>query len=98
MTVSEVLADGTRTVTVLAPGSNGFIRGVLRGLVRERKRRGIGAETPFRLSYLTDGRLLLADPATGRVIDLGAFGPTNTAAFARLLERPLTLSQHTEPE
>ena len=32
-----------------------------------------------------DGRLTLADPATGARIDLEAFGPTNAGVFARLL-------------
>jgi hypothetical protein len=32
-----------------------------------------------------DGRLTLQDPATGRNLDLLAFGPTNAALFARLL-------------
>ncbi|MBC7781542.1 MAG: photosynthetic complex assembly protein PuhC, partial [Proteobacteria bacterium] len=32
-----------------------------------------------------DGRLTLADPATGQRIDLESFGPTNAAVFARLI-------------
>ena len=32
-----------------------------------------------------DGRLSLQDEATGRSIDLGAFGPTNAAVFAHLM-------------
>ena len=69
----------------LAPGSNGFLRGALRGLSRERKRSGIGPEPALRLSGRSDGRLLLEDPQTGRLIDLGSFGSTNAAVFARLL-------------
>jgi putative photosynthetic complex assembly protein len=67
------------------PGTNGFIRGTLRGLARERKRRGIGIEPPFTLTRWADGRLSLEDPTTGRVIALDAFGPTNGEAFAQLL-------------
>jgi putative photosynthetic complex assembly protein len=77
-------ADG-RVVEQVAPGTNGFLRGTLRGLARERKREGIGPESAFRLTGRSDGRLLLQDPATGRLIDLGAFGPTNAAVFVRLL-------------
>lgn len=66
-------------------GQAGFVRGTLRGLVRERKRQSIGAEQPFMLLGRADGRLTLHDPATGRLIDLESFGPTNAAAFARLL-------------
>lgn len=76
---------GDREVHVLAPGTNGFVRGVLRGLVRERKRRDIGAEAPFRLIRWADGRLSLDDPVTQRRIELGSFGPTNAEAFAQLM-------------
>jgi putative photosynthetic complex assembly protein len=72
-------------VEVLEPGTNGFLRGALRGLARERKRQAIAAEPPFRLMRGADGTLTLADPTTGRQIWLAAFGPTNAAAFARLM-------------
>jgi len=72
----------------VAPGTNGFLRSAMRGLVRERKRQGIGAEPPFRLVARADGRLLLEDPGTGRHIDLQSFGPTNAGVFARLLADP----------
>jgi len=79
---------GSRIDTV-APGSNGFLRSAMRGLVRERKRRAIGAALPFELSAHADGRLTLLDPGTGRRIDLEAFGAANAGAFARLLPHPL---------
>jgi len=82
-----VVVSGGGTETVLDPGTNGFVRGVLRGLARDRRARGIGADEPFRLMRRADGRLALEDPATGRVLDLSAFGPTNTEAFARLMPR-----------
>jgi putative photosynthetic complex assembly protein len=84
VTVSSAPDD--REIAVLAPGTNGFVRGVLRGLARDRHSRGIGADVPFRLVRRVDGRLSLEDPATGRAIDLGAFGPTNVEAFGRLLQ------------
>lgn len=74
-----------RVVENIAPGTNGFLRGTLRGLARERRREGIGQTDAFRLSGRSDGRLLLEDPMTGRLIDLGSFGPTNAGVFARLL-------------
>ncbi|MCX8004464.1 MAG: photosynthetic complex assembly protein PuhC [Burkholderiaceae bacterium] len=83
--VAVVDAGSGATVTVLAPGEDGFIRATVRSLARERRAHGIGADVPFRLVHGADGRLLLIDPATGRRIDLIAFGPTNVAAFARLL-------------
>ena len=82
----EVLdAAKGKVILVLEPGTNGFVRGVMRGLVRDRKLREIGPDTPFQLVRWDDGRLTLDDPATGREIDLGAFGPTNLGAFARIL-------------
>ena len=76
--------DGSM-VDVLPPGTNGFVRGVLRGLARERKRHEVGQQPPFRLTLWDDGRLSLEDQTTGRQIELEAFGPTNLAAFSRLL-------------
>jgi putative photosynthetic complex assembly protein len=70
-----------RLVTTLAPGTNGFVRDVLRGLAHERMSHGFGAGPPFRLSLFDHGRLILEDTATGRRIDLQAFGPTNRDAF-----------------
>ena len=69
-------------------GQNGFVRGTLRGLARERKRQGIGPGQPFDLVAHVDGRLTLMDPATGRRIDLESFGPTNESAFVRMLDAP----------
>lgn len=76
-----------RVITVLAPGTNGFVRGVMRGLARDRMMRRIGAAPPFMLMRWSDGRLALRDSATGRTIDLDAFGGTNKAAFEDLLTR-----------
>ena len=79
-------APDDRLVYTIEPGSNsGFVRGVLRGFARERHRSGIGIEPPFLLSALTDGRLFLEDPETGRKVPLDGFGQTNAEAFARLL-------------
>ncbi|MFM8800046.1 MAG: photosynthetic complex assembly protein PuhC [Tagaea sp.] len=79
-------ADG-RVFLTIAPGEDGFARATLRGLVRDRKKADLGPETPFRLSLWRDGSLVLDDPATGRRVDLRAFGATNRDAFARLLPR-----------
>jgi len=67
-------------------GENGFFRGSLRGLARERKRNGFGSEQPFQLIGHADGRLTLLDPMTGTRVDLGSFGPTNAAVFVRFLD------------
>lgn len=86
----EVYDDGEaagqgRLIEVLAPGTNGFVRGVMRGLTRERKRQSVGSEAPFRLTRWADGRLSLDDFATGQHVNLEVFGPTNAAAFVELL-------------
>lgn len=78
-------ADDDRLLAVLDPGSNGFVRGVLRGLARERKRQGIGMEPAFEISRWEDGHLSLADPTTAQKVELNAFGPTNVGSFTSLL-------------
>lgn len=69
----------------VAPGTNGFLRSAMRGLVRERKREGIGPQLPFQLVIRGDQRLTLEDPGTGRRIDLRSFGPTNAGVFEHFL-------------
>lgn len=73
--------------SVIEPGQQtGFIRGVMRGLARDRRSRGIGDRPPFDLTLYRDGELSLTDIATGRSIELTAFGSANRAAFAALLK------------
>jgi putative photosynthetic complex assembly protein len=76
-------ANGAQLYTV-EPGVGGFVRATMRGMARERKRDDIGQQPPFTLTRWTDGTVSLQDEATGRNIDLDAFGPTNAGAFARL--------------
>jgi len=76
--------DG-RLIETMAPGSNGFMRGTLRALVRERRLHGVTDRAPFRVVQGADGSLILHDPSTDRRLDLRAFGPTNARAFASLL-------------
>jgi putative photosynthetic complex assembly protein len=65
-------------------GEQGFLRGALRTLARERLRRGLGPTEPFVLSGHASGRLTLSDPVTGTRIALESFGPSNVAVFAPL--------------
>jgi putative photosynthetic complex assembly protein len=85
--VDVIDAASARTVAVLQAGEGGFVRVTLRSLVRDRKLQGIGAEPVFLLQTTGDGRLTLADSATGQRIDLKAFGPSNAGAFARLMNQ-----------
>lgn len=77
---------GVGTVYVVPPGDGGFVRGVLRGMGRERKLRGIGPEQPYQLTQWNNGRLSLGDPMTAVSVDLGSFGADNEAAFTRILD------------
>lgn len=83
--VTVIDATTNKTIEVVSPGTNGFLRGALRGLARERKRTSASAEPPFRLVSRTDGRLTLDDPTTARQVDLKSFGPTNAQVFERFL-------------
>lgn len=84
------------TVDVVDPGTGGFVRGVMRGMARERRSKKVGTEPPYRLAVWSDGRLTLDDPATGRWVELAAFGADNVSAFARMLSTPHT--QHAQHE
>lgn len=64
-----------------------FVRVVMRGVARQRRLRGEGAEVPVRLAQMDGVRLWLIDPTNGIEIYLNAFGPDNVAAFAEILER-----------
>lgn len=85
-----VVRDTTtgETVRVLLDGvpGNGFVRGVMRGMARERHMKGIGMAPPFTLTLWRNGTLSLDDKATGRSIELGSFGPDNRTAFAVMLK------------
>ena len=86
-------ADGSVIVTDASTGlqaaritgEQGFLRGAMRALARERKRSGSDAGPAFLLMARADGRLTLFDPVTQQRIDLESFGPTNAAVFAQLL-------------
>jgi len=79
-------ANTAEEVVVLEPGSNtGFIRGVMRGLMRERMLNESPRDAPVKVTQWADGALTLTDIATGRIIELGSFGPDNRRAFAAIL-------------
>ena len=78
-------AENGDVLEVVDRSSNGFIRGALRGLSRERRLRGIGSGEPFRLRHFEDGTLVLDDPATGQLVALNGFGKDNAMAFGKYL-------------
>ncbi len=71
--------------TTLPPGTNGFLRGALRALSRERRMGGIGSTPAFRLVRYADGRIVLHDPATTQQVTISSFGPTQVASFDALM-------------
>lgn len=75
-------------IQTLPPGGEGFIRGVLRSMARQRKGYDATVAEPFHLARRESGDLTLFDPTTGILLDLRAFGATNEAAFAALMPRP----------
>ncbi len=80
-----VIDGETGKLLTVVTGEQGFFRGSLRALTRDRAARKIGAEQPFKLIARTDGRLTLFDPVSGQRIDLESFGPTNAAVFVPFL-------------
>jgi putative photosynthetic complex assembly protein len=80
-----VTDGGSGETVVVMRGEQGFLRGILRGLARDRRQQGVGPMPPYLLSLRDDGRLLISDPSTGQRLDLASFGPDNAAVFARWL-------------
>jgi putative photosynthetic complex assembly protein len=78
-------AWGRGVVAELESGVDGFVLGVMRGMVRERKSNSADVDAPYLLSLRENGSLLFEDPLTGRRIDVRSFGPTNAGSFAKLL-------------
>jgi putative photosynthetic complex assembly protein len=68
----------------LFQGEQGFLRGSLRAMARERQSRGLGSEAPFLLTGHVDGRVTLRDTATSERLNLESFGPTNSAVYSQL--------------
>jgi putative photosynthetic complex assembly protein len=83
--VAAVDAKDGQLIELMVPGTNGFVRIVMRGFARDRLNLGIGSEPPFELTRWQDGRLTITDPSTGHRTELVGFGTTNVDAFAKLL-------------
>lgn len=77
--------ESGKPITTLHKGEDGFMRSVMRGMARGRKAEGLGPELPFELVIWESGLLSLRDPATGRRVELSAFGRDNVQAFSRLI-------------
>lgn len=86
-----VVSVGTidNELAVVNPGEGGFVRGVMRGMARDRVAHGVAMAEGYELTRWANGTLTLLDPYTGRKVDLDAFGPDNVGAFADLMRAPL---------
>lgn len=79
-------AESGATIAVAAPGTNHFLRGLLRGLNRARKSDGVAHDVPFLLQRWSNGRMVLTDTHDGVALDLMAYGQTNAASFEPYLK------------
>ena len=82
-------ADSGKLVSNVLPTTGGFLRGIMRALVRDHDLQQKPAGTSFRLTQWADGRLSIADPATNESFELEAFGHTNEAVFASFFNHPM---------
>lgn len=84
---STVVSDAAtgEVIDTMPPGSEGFVRGVLRSMARQRRASHTELTEPFHLARRENGDLTFEDPKTKIFLALRAFGVTNEEAFARLL-------------
>jgi len=84
---SMAVRDGAsgELIQTLPPGGEGFVRGMLRSMERQRKGFKADISEPFHLARRKDGMLTLEDPITGIRLDLRAYGVDNEASFAVFL-------------
>ncbi|MEM1439105.1 MAG: photosynthetic complex assembly protein PuhC [Pseudomonadota bacterium] len=73
---------------VVEPGAGNFLRGTLRGMVRERRLSDASMSAGFVVRRYVDGAVVVVDLATGRSIDLRAFGPVSAGELTRYLPAP----------
>jgi putative photosynthetic complex assembly protein len=78
------VADGSLITTVEA-GTDGLLRGALRGLGMSRNHSGFDLAAPYQLQRFAEDGVYLSDALTGRSIRLDSFGPLETGATADLL-------------
>jgi len=88
------MADGTvhildvasgRVIDIIPEGKGAFLRSTMRVMATQRANDHMGRDKPFTLEALADSRLRLIDTATGQVLELEAFGPSNEAVFEKIL-------------
>jgi putative photosynthetic complex assembly protein len=83
--ISVIAPETGAVIGVVAAGTDGFVRTVLRSLAFDRRRHHAGSQPAFIIIKWVDGHSTLDDPVTGRRVDLAAFGAANMQSFANLL-------------
>lgn len=83
--IAVIAPESGATLGVVPAGTDGFVRTVLRSLAFDRQRHGLGAGPPFVIAKWSDGHSTIDDPATGRRVDLAAFGAANMQTFEHLV-------------
>jgi len=83
--ISVIAPETGATIGVVPAGTDGFVRTVLRSLAFDRQRHGLGSGAAFIVARWADGHSTIDDPATGRRVDLAAFGAANMQAFEHLV-------------
>lgn len=83
-----IVRDGTTGAVALTlpQGTNGFLRGAVRGLADRRRVAKLTHDSPFLLTAWEDGRVTLEDPLTGQRVAVSSFGPTQVKSFVALLD------------
>jgi putative photosynthetic complex assembly protein len=79
------VVDATTGAVITHTSKEGFVPGVLRGLNRMRQTEQVDIAQAYRLEKLSNGQLLLVDPAAGVSLDLAAYGHDNAALFLGFL-------------
>lgn len=75
-------AEDGRVLEVLPADGGGFLRGVMKSLLRQRRLAGLELSAPFELVRRVDGRHVIIDTLTRSRMELDGFGPTNSQAVA----------------
>ncbi len=86
MTGAVTVLDATGSLVAdLGPKEGGFVSGVHRVVLFERRKAGATLSAPVLVQAFENGRMAITDPETGWSADLMGFGADNAAAFAKLL-------------
>lgn len=83
--IAVIAPESGAVIGIVPAGTDGFVRTVLRSFAFDRQRYGVGAGPAFVIAKWSDGRSTITDPATGRRVDLAAFGAANRQAFEHVI-------------